>query len=92
MLTIPIVVTDLGAAVCAGLICAPLVAVIDEAITLSAAGKKDLWAAMRSKLANIAKAPVKFFSSASFLWISRSRPHRPPSDPAVAPFICVVGV
>ena len=31
--------------------------------------KKDLWAAMGSKLANIAKAPVKFFSSASFLWI-----------------------
>ena len=69
MLTIPILVTDLGAAVCAGSICAPLVAVIDEAITLSAAGKKDLWAAMGSKLANIAKAPVKFFSSASFLWI-----------------------
>ena len=69
MLSIPMLVRDLGAAVCAGSICAPLVAVIDEGITLSAAGKKDLWAAIGSKLANIAKAPVKFFSSASFLWI-----------------------
>ena len=69
MLTIPMLVRDLGAAVCAGSICAPLVAVIDEAITLSAAGKKDLWAAMGSKLSSISKGPVKFFSSASFLWI-----------------------
>ena len=69
LLTIPMLVRDICAAVCAGSICAPLVAVIDEAITLSAAGKKDLWAAIGSKLANIAKAPVKFFSSASFLWI-----------------------
>jgi len=60
---------DLGAAMCAGSICAPLVAVIDEAITLSAAGKKDLWPAIGSKLSNIAKAPVTFITSSSFLWL-----------------------
>ena len=66
---IPMLARDLGAAVCAGCICAPLVAVIDEAITLSAAGKKDLWPAIGSKLSNIAKAPVAFATSASFLWL-----------------------
>ena len=65
----PLLASDLGAAVCAGCICAPLVAVIDEAITLSAAGKKELWPAIGSKLKSIAKAPIAFFSSPSFLWL-----------------------
>ena len=46
---------DLAAAIIAGAICAPLVAVIDEAITVSAAGKKKMWPAIGDKLVSILK-------------------------------------
>mmetsp|Transcript_19008 Transcript_19008/g.48652 ORF Transcript_19008/g.48652 Transcript_19008/m.48652 type:complete len:254 (-) Transcript_19008:167-928(-) len=61
--------TDVVAAACAGSICAPLVAVIDEAINLASAGKKELWPAIGGKLWSIAKSPGKFFVSPSFLWL-----------------------
>uniref|UniRef100_A0A7S2IXN7 Solute carrier family 40 protein n=1 Tax=Haptolina brevifila TaxID=156173 RepID=A0A7S2IXN7_9EUKA len=64
-----LLMSDACAATCAGCVCSPLVAVIDEAITLSAAGKKDLWPAIGSKLVSIAKAPASFFFSAPFLWL-----------------------
>lgn len=66
---LPALFADVVAGVLAGATCAPLVAVIDEAITLSAAGKKELWPAIGGKLKSIAKAPARFFTSASFLWL-----------------------
>lgn len=60
---------DLAAAIIAGAICAPLVAVIDEAITVSAAGKKKMWPAIGDKLVSILKAPLSFLASAPFLWL-----------------------
>ena len=65
----PYLLSDLTASICAGCICAPLVAVIDEAITLSAAGKKELWSAIGQKLVSIARAPISFLTSPSFLWL-----------------------
>lgn len=64
-----LLVSDAVAGVLAGSVCAPLVAIIDEAITLSAAGKKELWSAIGGKLFRITKAPVRFLRSASFLWL-----------------------
>ena len=60
---------DLAAAIIAGAICAPLVAVIDEAITVSAAGKKKMWPAIGDKLVSILKAPLSFLASAPFIWL-----------------------
>jgi len=65
----PLLASDLTAAAGAAITAAPLVAVIDEAITLSAAGKKNMWKAIGDKLGSIAQAPFSFFGSASFLWL-----------------------
>lgn len=65
----PLLASDVAAAAGAAITAAPLVAVIDEAITLSAAGKKNMWTAMGDKLVSIARAPISFFGSASFLWL-----------------------
>ena len=54
---------------CACCRCAPLVACVDQAITLSASGQQKLWPTLVSKLQEIVKEPVKFFSSAAFLWL-----------------------
>ena len=64
-----ILAADLAAAIIAGAICAPLVAVIDEAITVSTAGKKKMWPAIGDKLVSILKAPLSFLASAPFLWL-----------------------
>jgi hypothetical protein len=65
----PLLASDLAAAAGAAFTAAPLVAVIDEAITLSAAGKKGLWKAIGDKLAAVARSPISFFGSVSFLWL-----------------------
>lgn len=65
----PILASDAAAAAGAAITAAPLVAVIDEAITLSAAGKKGLWKAIGDKLSSIAGAPISFFGSVSFVWL-----------------------
>ena len=61
--------SDIAAGAGAAITAAPLVAVIDEAITLSAAGKKGLWKAIGDKLISILQGPISFMFSASFLWL-----------------------
>ena len=65
----PLLASDFAVGAGAAITAAPLVAVIDEAITLSAAGKKGLWKAIGDKLASIARMPISFFGSVSFLWL-----------------------
>ena len=60
---------DVAAASIAAVGCAPLVSCVDQAITLSASGQAQLWPTLGSKIADIGKAPVKFFKSAAFLWL-----------------------
>jgi len=62
-------VSDLVASGLAAVTAAPLVAILDEAVTLSAAGKKNLWNAIGDKLVEVAKSPVSFFVSAPFIWM-----------------------
>ncbi len=62
-------VADVAAGGVAAIGCAPLVACVDQAITLSASGQQELWPTLGAKIAEIFKAPVKFFTSAAFIWL-----------------------
>jgi len=60
---------DVASGATAAIGCAPLVACVDQAITLSASGDAKLWPTLGEKIAGIVKEPVKFFSSAAFIWL-----------------------
>ena len=62
-------VADVAAASVAAIGCAPIVSCVDQAITLSASGNGRLWPTLGSKVAEIFRRPVAFFTSAAFLWL-----------------------
>ena len=60
---------DVAAASIAAVGCAPVVACVDQAITLSASGQAELWPTLGAKLKEIGEKPVQFFKSPAFLWL-----------------------
>jgi hypothetical protein len=66
---IPVLSGDVVAGVVAAAGVAPFVSAVDRAITLNAAGKKELWTALQENLQETAKAPVATVKSVPFLWL-----------------------
>ena len=66
---VPALVADVASGGMAAVGCAPLVACVDQAITLSASGEAKLWPTLGEKIVGIFKEPVKFFTSAAFIWL-----------------------
>ena len=62
-------VADVASGGIAAVGCAPLVACVDQAITLSASGDAKLWPTLGEKIVGIVKEPINFFSSAAFIWL-----------------------
>jgi hypothetical protein len=60
---------DLVPSAIAAALCAPLVVCIDQAVTLSASRKQDLWPVLSDKIRGMINAPIAFFKSAAFLWV-----------------------
>lgn len=61
--------SDVVAAALAALIAAPLVAIIDQATNLNAAGRQKLWPAMGEKLVDMVRSPMDFLGSPAFQWL-----------------------